>query len=251
MKLSTQFLTLACLAAVTVPTLAQTTPDTPPAIKWDAADVAVIYAADQDKFPEVFKDSKGNAANDWTAASWGQKCVFSDDECGDGAALRVDNLDFLPLQFQATVDLSEYRFFHIDIWAQNDDQMCIKFQNWWPGESFVTEVYDLKGGEWKSIDIDMDRADFTWSKKNEIPQHCINILQLAGEKIANDYPHSPSIYLTNMMAHNDASVIGGSGIGSIAADASADNALYNIFGQRVDKSYKGIVISNGRKFIQR
>ena len=243
MKLSTQFLTLATMVAVTVPTFAQTVPDTPPAIKWDAAD--------QDKFPEVFKDSKGNAANDWTAPSWGQKCVFSDDECGDGAALRVDNLDFLPLQFQATVDLSEYRFFHIDIWAQNDDQMCIKFQNYWPGESFVTEVYDLKGGEWKSIDIDMDRADFTWSKKNEIPQHCINILQFAGEKIANDYPHSPSIYLTNMMAHNDASVIGGSGIGSIAADASADNTLYNIFGQRVDKSYKGIVISNGRKFIQR
>ena len=50
-----------------------------------------------------------------------------------------------------------------------------------------------------------------------------------------------------MMAHNDASVIGGSGIGSIAADASDDNALYNIFGQRIDKSYKGIVISNGRK----
>jgi len=27
--------------------------------------------------------------------------------------------------------------------------------------------------------------------------------------------------------------------------------MYNLAGQRVDKSYKGIVIQNGRKFIRR
>lgn len=249
MKIFTRLFTLASIAAVATTTVAQT-PTTPPAMEFDPADVAVIYAADQDKYPEVYKDSKGNAANEWTAATWGQTCVFSDDECGDGAAIRIDNLDFLPLQFAATVDISDYRYFHIDMWAQNDDQMCIKFQNWWPGESFVTEVYDLKGGEWKSIDIDLDQPDFTWSKKNELPQHCINLLQFGGEKLANDFPHSPSIYITNLIAHNGTP--DNSGIGNVAVDASAANAaVYNLYGQRVDSSYKGIVISNGRKFVQK
>lgn len=252
MKTSTRILTVASLAFIVAAASAQTTPDTPPTIKWDPAEVAVIYAADQETFFDVFKDSKGNPANAWTQPTWGQSCVISDDECGDGAAVRIDNLDFLPLQFQATVDLSEYRFFHMDIWAQNDDQICIKFQNFWPGETFVTEVYNIKGGEWTRLDIDLDREDFTWSKKNEVPQHCINVLQIAGEKIPNDYPHSPAIYMTNIMAHNDASVLGGSGIDSITTDKdAADGALYNIFGQRVGKDYKGLVITKGRKFIQK
>lgn len=251
MKTSTRILSLASMAIVVVTAGAQT-PDTPPTIKWDPSEVAVIYASDQEKFFEVFRDSQGNPANAWTLPVWGQQCVISDDECGDGAAVRIDNLDFLPLQFQATVDISDYRFFHLDLWAQNDDQICIKFQNWWPGESFVTEIFDLKGGEWKSIDIDLDRADFTWEKKNEIPQHCVNILQLGGEALPNDYPHSPAIYLTNIMAHNDASVLGGAGVGNVVVEnAPADDAVYNLFCQRVDKSYKGIVVSKGRKFIQK
>jgi len=254
MKISTRFLSFAALATVAAAAGAQT-PSTPPAINWDPADVAVIYAADQEKFPEVFKDSKGNAANAWTAPAWGQTCVFSDDEAGDGAAVRIDNLDFLPLQVQATVDLSDYRFLHIDLWAQNDDKMSIKLQNWWPGESFSADVIDLKGGEWKSVDIDLDGANFTWSKKNEIPQHCINIIQLGGEAIPNDYPHSPAIYFTNLIAHNDASVLDpGAGIGNVAVDnamTDSDTPVYNLFGQRVDKTYKGIVVSKGRKYIQK
>lgn len=251
MKISTHFLPFVALAAIATSASAQT-PTTPPEIKWDAAEVAVIYAADQDKFFEVIKDSQGNPANAWAPVTWGQTCVISDDECGDGAAMRIDNLDFLPLQFKATVDLSDYRFFHIDFWAQKDDQLCIKFQNWWPGESFVTEVFDIKGGEWKSIDIDLDREDFTWTKKNEIPQHCVNVLQIGGEKLANDYPHAASIYMTNVIAHNDASVLDGSaGIDNVVVDEADDTAVYNLFGQRVDASYKGIVVKKGHKFVQK
>ena len=58
--------------------------------------------------------------------------------------------------------------------------------------------------------------------------------------------------MTNIMAHNDASVLDDSGIDSITTDkGAADGALYNIFGQRVGKDYKGLVITKGRKFIQK
>ncbi len=47
-------------------------------------------------------------------------------------------------------------------------------------------------------------------------------------------------------------VAGISSIEEIAADApGADEARYNIYGQRVGKSYKGLVVSRGRKIMQR
>ncbi|MCR5077479.1 MAG: chitobiase/beta-hexosaminidase C-terminal domain-containing protein [Prevotella sp.] len=47
--------------------------------------------------------------------------------------------------------------------------------------------------------------------------------------------------------------IGGetTGIGSVEATAAESGATYNIAGQRVDKNYKGIVIRNGKKYINK
>ncbi|MBR0166180.1 MAG: hypothetical protein IJQ13_04805 [Prevotella sp.] len=47
-------------------------------------------------------------------------------------------------------------------------------------------------------------------------------------------------------------VVGGaSGIKNIKAEKVQNNAIYNLAGQKVDASYKGIVIQNGKKFIQK
>lgn len=247
MRLSITLLTLAAAAALAN---AQT-PLTPPMMNWDSADVAVIYAADQEKYPDVFRDSQGNPANSFIAPVWGQKCVFSDDECGDGAAIRIDNLDFLPLQALATIDLSDYRYLHLDMWAQNDDQLNLSLQNWWPGEKFTSEIWNLKGGEWLSVDIDMDSDNFTWSKKNEIPQHCVNVFQFGGGTLSNDFPHSEKIYVTNLIAHNDLSANGGNGVNSVVVSVAKPGIAYNLFGQRVKDDYKGIVIINGIKILRK
>jgi hypothetical protein len=141
----TKFFSVVALATIATVSNAQT-PTTPPTLKWDAGEIGVIYAADQDTYFDVLKDSKGNPASAWAPVSWGQTCVISDDECGDGAAIRIDNLDFLPMQFAATLDISEYRFFHIEYWVSADMQLDMTFQNWWPGEKFVSSIYDLKAG---------------------------------------------------------------------------------------------------------
>ena len=44
---------------------------------------------------------------------------------------------------------------------------------------------------------------------------------------------------------------GATGIESIVADEAADAPMYNVYGQRVNEDYKGIIIQNGKKFINK
>jgi hypothetical protein len=42
------------------------------------------------------------------------------------------------------------------------------------------------------------------------------------------------------------------GINSVRTEVENENApIYNLAGQRVDKTFKGVVIQNGKKFIQK
>jgi GH35 family endo-1,4-beta-xylanase len=45
--------------------------------------------------------------------------------------------------------------------------------------------------------------------------------------------------------------LSGTGIQAVESDASADQNIYNLYGMKVDKNYKGIVIKNGKKIINR
>ncbi len=247
----TKFFSVVALATIATVSNAQT-PTTPPTLKWGPEEIGVIYAADQDTYWDVMKDSDGNPANSWSPVTWGQKCVISDDECGDGAAIRIDNLDFLPMQFKKTMDFSDYRFFHIEFWVSADMQLDMAFQNWWPGEKFVSSIYDLKAGQWNVIDIDLDQESFTWSKKKEIPQHCVNVFKLGGEKVDEEaHPYAPVIWMTNIICHNDASVLP-AGIDEMKANRqNGRNIRYNLAGQRVGNDYKGLVLMNGKKMVMK
>jgi hypothetical protein len=58
------------------------------------------------------------------------------------------------------------------------------------------------------------------------------------------------IYLTGKAEGFDYAAAAGTGIETVkAADKANNDVLYNIAGQKVDKSFKGIVIMNGRKFV--
>jgi hypothetical protein len=41
------------------------------------------------------------------------------------------------------------------------------------------------------------------------------------------------------------------GISTIAAEKVANSVIYNIAGQKVSKDYKGLVVKDGKKFIQK
>lgn len=266
MKFTTQILTAAAFAAIATTGINAQTPSDPAPLNYDPAEVGVIYAADQDTFFEVLRDGNGNPATDWNQPVWGQKVVTSDDECAGGAAaIRIDNLDYLPMQFPGTISLAQWRWLHVDIYPTTDDQVCFKFQNWWPGEQYVTDIYELKGGVWNSIDIDMeDAANFQWSEIKTDPEtqekytnKGINIFQVAGEKIPNDFEHAPTIYMTNIIAHNYDPAESGNDEGNDdnavedILDDAAKGKIYNVFGVQVDETFRGIVIRDGKKYIQR
>ncbi len=43
----------------------------------------------------------------------------------------------------------------------------------------------------------------------------------------------------------------GAGIADVIAAQTAEGPAYNLLGIQVDKSYKGIVVKNGKKFVQK
>ena len=45
--------------------------------------------------------------------------------------------------------------------------------------------------------------------------------------------------------------LSGTGIQTIEGDAVSEQAIYNLYGMKVDKNYKGIIIKNGKKIINR
>lgn len=247
MNISTKLLYSAAFVSVAF-TVTAVEPTTPPVITWDPAEVGVIYASDQETFCDVMKDSKGNSVSAWAPVTWGQECIISDDECGDGAAIRIDNLDFLPMQFLATVDFSAYRFLHFDFWVSSDCLLDFTLQNWWPGDKFVSGIYSLKAGEWNSIDIDM--SAFTWGTKNGAQERVVNVLKLGGENVdTKTNPYAETIYMTNVMAHNDEGVLAGVNSVVVADTPEGDGITYDLYGRRVGEGYKGIAIRNGQKLI--
>lgn len=260
MNMFTKFIAASAIACMTTAAIQAQVVTTPPVFNLDPAEVGVIFAADQDTYFEVIKDSKGNPASKWAPVKWGQTCTVSEDEAGDGAALRIDNLDFLPEQFVATLDLSAYKYLHLDIWADSDGKLDFTMQNWWPGEKFITPIINLASGQWTRIDIDM--SSFAWSKKNEVQQRTFNVFKLGGEAVDTKItPYPTLIYMTNIIAHNDDAfaaknnvlsneTTGIQNIPSVHKDMKTGKT-YNLSGQRVNKDYKGVIIVDGKKVIRK
>ncbi len=76
-------------------------------------------------------------------------------------------------------------------------------------------------------------------------------LDAAGKSVAFQVgPNNAQLNLMYVRIEGDA--IGESGIDAIIADeAAADAPTYNVLGQRVNDSYKGLVIKGGKKFVQK
>ena len=71
MRHFTKLFSIVALAVSATVANAQT-PTTPPTLKWDAGEIGVIYAADQDTYFDVLKDGAGNPASSWSPVTWGQ-----------------------------------------------------------------------------------------------------------------------------------------------------------------------------------
>ena len=79
MNMFTKLFAVSAIACMATAVQAQEV-TTPPTFNIDPGEVGVIFAADQDTYFEVIKDSKGNSASNWAPVKWGQTCTVSEDE---------------------------------------------------------------------------------------------------------------------------------------------------------------------------
>jgi hypothetical protein len=78
------------------------------------------------------------------------------------------------------------------------------------------------------------------------------VFKLGGENVDQEtHPHAPVIWMTNIICHNDASVLP-AGIDEMKANRqNGRNIRYNLAGQRVGNDYKGLVLMNGKKMVMK
>ena len=98
-----------------------------------------------------------------------------------------------------------------------------------------TELYNKVVQESDAITVTMGEKD-----NNVYP--VISVEVKAGE-LAVGYPTgSLNFYGFEFIA-------GTSGVNAVTVEKAKNNIRYNLAGQRVDESYKGVVIMNGKKFV--
>lgn len=106
-------------------------------------------------------------------------------------------------------------------------------------------------GEWQQLTITYPeiKSDSNWSSFKDVE---LDIKAYVGKKVIVGFKYISSGSAAGTWEVKNFSVLPeSSGINNIEAAPATDGATYNLAGQRVAASYKGAVIRDGKKFIQR
>ena len=108
------------------------------------------------------------------------------------------------------------------------------------------------GGNWNQIVITYPElpAEGNWA---EFETQTVDLTSYAGKKIKIGFKYTSTEQAAGTWEIKNVSVTGlVTGINKVENDTEDANApAYNLAGQRVNKSYQGIVIKNGKKYINR
>lgn len=157
---------------------------------------------------------------------------------------------FEPYDINVYVNTSNVGWTSVNYWTWGGDGSHTPTNSSWPGDK-VTTTKTINGKTWYyktfRINSSTDNVSFVFSTGTGSPQ-TVNITNINKEsffEIATT--QTDGKYNVN----NVTDVY--SGIGNITIDETkphtTNNAIYNLAGQRVDKTYKGIVIKNGKKVV--
>ncbi len=108
-----------------------------------------------------------------------------------------------------------------------------------------------ENGEWQQLTITYPdiKSNSNWSSFADVE---LDIKAYAGKKVIVGFKYISSDTKAGTWEVKNFSVLPEStGINTITTDGATDGVTYNLAGQRVAESYKGAVIRNGKKFIQR
>lgn len=108
------------------------------------------------------------------------------------------------------------------------------------------------GGEWNQITLTYPTLpeDGNWS---DFETQTVDLTSYAGKKIKIGFKYTSTEQAAGTWEIKNVSVTGlVTGINKVENDTEDANApVYNLAGQRVNKSYQGIVIKNGKKYINK
>lgn len=106
------------------------------------------------------------------------------------------------------------------------------------------------GGEWNQITLTYPTLpeDGNWS---DFETQTVDLTSYAGKKIKIGFKYTSTEAAAGTWEIKNVSITGlATGINKVEADTENVNApAYNLAGQRVNNSYKGIIIKNGKKYI--
>ena len=109
-----------------------------------------------------------------------------------------------------------------------------------------------EGGEWNQITITYPTLPESgnWS---DFETQTVDLTPYAGKKIKIGFKYTSTEEAAGTWEIKNISITGlATGINKVETDTEDANApVYNLSGQRVNDSYKGIVIKNGKKYINR
>ena len=143
---------------------------------------------------------------------------------------------------------------------------------WEPQVPMIAHIPELTEGGQYQVQFQFNspvagslRLDFcSWTEGAKTTQEWIGDVVAGDNDITADFADYPGATTDAMIFYQCGKLPGkhivkkvkvidleGSGIKNVKANKVANNVRYNLAGQKVDASYKGIVIMNGKKFIQK
>ena len=117
-----------------------------------------------------------------------------------------------------------------------DGTLQINMGNWAGRDQYTTAVTST--GDFQDVQVDFD--GYAYNVADEEGNGNGFVLFQCGDFAG-----------TSIVKHVKVINKNGTGIKNVKANKSLNNVRYNLAGQKVDASYKGIVIMNGKKFIQK
>lgn len=140
---------------------------------------------------------------------------------------------------------NEYFGIRCDNWDNTSvsNQGCTSDFNW---DTFKKDM----DGSLVDMNISYD-ATGVFTMKSTITTTSGKIYNYSYKKTINTKPEKITLFFVSERSYIDGSNID-TGVSELYKDIQYfDNATYNVWGQKVDSNYKGIVIRNGHKYIQR
>lgn len=120
--------------------------------------------------------------------------------------------------------------------------MC-SWDSWDSGSNYPCEIPVTASDDFQVIEVECPDY-FPKGTKGEEYQNCMVMLG-CGQVVGTTIVKKVEVYEVNNSNAKE------TGITAVHACQKADNAIYNLAGQKVSSSYKGIVIQNGKKVVMK